>query len=73
MPDKSSERNLEGEKQCYHCSSTDHFIYECLLVKGSRSATHLNWKEGTAPEKGAQTPQGKVTEPKAPQEGMPKA
>ena len=61
------------EKQCYHCSSMDHFIHKCLLVKVSRSATHLNWKEGMAPEKGAQTPQVKVTEPKAFQEGMPKA
>ena len=32
----------KDEKQCYHCSSTDHFICKCLLVKASRSATHLN-------------------------------
>ena len=32
----------KDEKQCYHCSSTDHFIHEHLLVKTSRSATHLN-------------------------------
>ena len=25
-----------------HCSSTDHFICECPLVKASRPATHLN-------------------------------
>ena len=61
------------EKWCYHCSSTDHFIHECLLVKTSRSATHLNQKVGTASEKGTQTPQVKVTKPKAPKKGMPKA
>ena len=62
----------KDEKQCYYCSSTDHFICECLLVKTSRPATHLNWKEGTVPEKGAQTPQVKVTKLKVPPEGMPK-
>ena len=32
----------KDKKWCYHCSSTDHFICECLLVKASRSATYLN-------------------------------
>ena len=32
----------KDEKQCYHCSSMDHFICKCLLVKATRSATHLN-------------------------------
>ena len=63
----------QEEKHCYHCSSLDHFIHECQLVKASRTATHLNWKEGTALEKGAWTPQVKVAKPKVPQEGMPKA
>ena len=36
----------QDEKCCYHCSSSEHFICECLLVKASRSATHLNQKEG---------------------------
>ena len=63
----------QEEKCCYHCSRMEHFIHECPLVKASRSATHLNWKEGMVPEKGAQTPQVKVTKPKVPQEGMPKA
>ena len=61
----------KDKKHCYHCSSMDHFIRECLLVKTSRSATHLNQKEGMALEKGAWTPQVKVAKPKAPQEGMP--
>ena len=63
----------KDEKWCCHCSSTDHFIHECLLVKASRSATHLNQKEGMTQEKGAQTPQDKAIKPKVPQEGKPKA
>ena len=63
----------QDEKCCYHCSSPEHFIHECLLVKASRTATHLNRKEGTAPEKGAQTPQVKVAKLKVSQEGMLKA
>ena len=62
----------QEEKHCYHCSSMEHFIHKCLLVKTSRSATHLNWKEGIVLEKGAQTPQVKVTKPKVPPEGTPK-
>ena len=63
----------QDQKHCYHCSSTEYFICECPLVKTSRSATHLNQKEGMVPEKGVQTPQVKVTKPKAPQKGTPKA
>ena len=62
----------QEEKCCYHCSGPEHFICECPLGKESRKATHLNWKEGMAPEKGAQTPQVKVAKPKVPQGGMPK-
>ena len=42
------------EKCCYHCSSLDHFIHDCLLVKALRTNSHLNHKEGMAPKKGAQ-------------------
>ena len=45
----------QEEKCCYHCSSLEHFIHECPLVKTSRTATHLNQKEGMAPEKRAQS------------------
>ena len=62
----------QDEKCCYHCSSIKHFILKCLLVKTSRSATHLNWKKVMAPEKGVWTPRVKVTKPKVPKEGMPK-
>ena len=63
----------QDEKHCYHCSSLEHFICKCPLVKASRTATHLNRKGGMVPEKGAQTPQVKAAKPKAPLEGMPKA
>ena len=36
----------QEEKCCYHCSSPEHFIHECPLVKASRATTHLNQKEG---------------------------
>ena len=34
------------EKCCYHCSSLEHFICNCLLVKTSREKKQLNGKEG---------------------------
>ena len=52
------------EKCCYHCSSLDHFICDCPLVKASRMGLHINHKDGTATNKGAQVPSGtKVTKP----------
>ena len=44
------------EKCCYHCSSTEHFICNCPLVKTSRGKKQSNGKEGMALMKGAQTP-----------------
>ena len=43
------------EKCCYHCSSPEHFICNCLLVKTSRDKKQLNGKEGMALMKGAWT------------------
>ena len=43
------------EKCCYHCSSLDHFICNCLLIKTSSKKKWLNTKEGTVTKKGAQT------------------
>ena len=63
----------QDEKCCYHCSSPDHFMWDCPLVKSARKELNLNCKEGMVPKKGAPTPLGKVTPPKAPQDGMPKA
>ena len=61
------------EKHCYHCSSLEHFICKCPLVRASGAKMHLNCKEGMAPKKGAQAPQTKATTPKTPQEEAPKA
>ena len=44
------------EKCCYHCSSPEHFICNCLLVKTSRDKKQLNGKEWMALMKGSQTP-----------------
>ena len=43
------------EKCCYHCSSLEHFIHNCLLVRTSREKKQLNSKEGMASTKGART------------------
>ena len=61
------------EKCCYHCSSPDKYIRDCLLVKSARKKPNLNCKEGMAPKKGDQTPLGKAILPKLAQDGMPKA
>ena len=67
-------KDAQQEQQCcYHFSSQDHFIWACPLVVASRTGSHLNWKDGMVPAKGVQTPPGKVTMPKVPQDGMPKA
>ena len=44
------------EKCCYHCSSPEHFICNCLLVKTSRVKKQLNGKEGMAMTKGSPHP-----------------
>ena len=60
------------EKCCYHCSSLNHFIHDCPLVKTLRMDSNSNHKEGTAPKKGAWAPQMKATMPMMPLEGGPK-
>ena len=57
------------EKCCYHCSSPEHFMHNCLLVGAFRENMQLNHKEGMALRKGAWTPQMKMTMPKNPQGG----
>ena len=44
------------EKCCYHCSSPEHFIRNCLLMKTTRDKKQLNGKEGMATMKGAWAP-----------------
>ena len=56
------------EKCCYHCSSPEHFIRNCLLMKATRDKKQLNGKEGTAMVKGAQTPPKPANATKSPQQ-----
>ena len=49
------------EKHCYHCSSPEHFIYNCPLMKTLREKLQLNRKEGMASKKGAWTPHTTAT------------
>ena len=63
----------QDKKCCYHCSSMEYFIHECPLVKASRSATHLNQKEGMAPEEGSPDPSSQGDQTKDIPRGMPKA
>ena len=44
------------ERHCYHCSSPEHFICNCPLMKTTRDKKLLNGKEGMVMAKGAQTP-----------------
>ena len=44
------------ERCCYHCSSPEHFIHNCPLMKTARDKKQLNRKEGTVMAKGARTP-----------------
>ena len=44
------------ERHCYRCSSSEHFIHNCPLMKTARDKKQLNGKEGTVMTKGAWTP-----------------
>ena len=44
------------EKHCYHCSSLEHFIHNCPLVKASGVRSHLNNKEGDGTKEGSLDP-----------------
>ena len=55
------------KKCCYHCSSPEHFIRNCPLMKTTRDKKQLNGKEGMAMMKGAQTPPKAMSAVKSPQ------
>ena len=55
------------ERHCYHCSSPEHFICNCPLMKTARDKKQLNGKEGMVMVKGAQTPPKAVNAVKSPQ------
>ena len=56
------------EKHCYHCSSPEHFICNCPLMKVARDKKQLNGREGTAMVKGAWTPLKPANATKSPQQ-----
>ena len=43
------------EKHCYHCSSPEHLICNCPLMKTARDKNQLNGKQGMAMMKGVWT------------------
>ena len=55
------------EKCCYHCSSSEHFICNCPLMKTARDKKQLNRKEGMATMKGDRTPPKTMSAVKSPQ------
>ena len=55
------------ESRCYHCSSPEHFIRNCPLMKTAGDKKQLNGKEGMALMKGAQTPPATTSAIKSPQ------
>ena len=61
------------EKCCYHCSSPEHFICNCPLMKTTRDKKQLNEKEGMAMMKGAWTPLTTRNTSKGPQTEAQKA
>ena len=56
------------EKCCYHCSSPEHFIRNCPLMKAARDKKQLNGKDGMAMVKGAWTPPKPANAAKSPQQ-----
>ena len=55
------------KRHCYHCSSPEHFICNCPLMKTARDKKLLNGKEGTVTAKGAPTPPKAANSIKSPQ------
>ena len=50
-------KDAQTDEKCYyHCSSPEHFIRNCPLMKTARDKRWLNRKEGMATVKGAWTP-----------------
>ena len=55
------------KRHCYHCSSPEHFIRNCPLMKTARDKKQLNGKEGMVMAKGAWTPPKAANAIKSPQ------
>ena len=41
------------EKCCYHCSSPEHFICSCLLMKSARDKKTVKWEGGDSNDEGS--------------------
>ena len=61
------------EKCCYHCSSPEHFIHNCQLVKTSREKKTVKWEGGDGIDKGSLDPSGNGQHCKDPQTEAPDA
>ena len=58
-------KDARVEEKCgNHCSSLEHFIHNCLLIKTLRENAQLNGKDGMALKKGTWTPLAMVNTPK---------
>ena len=62
----------KDETCCYHCSSMEHFIHKCLLVKTSRYTAHLKWKEGMAWRRESRPLQSRWPSQRHPRRGCPR-
>ena len=67
QPPRAVKDAQTDEKCCYHCSSPEHFIHNCPLMKTARDKKQLNGKEGMAMMKGAWTPPTTTSTIKGPQ------
>ena len=62
-------KDVQTDKKCwYHCSSPEHFICNCPLMKNTRDKKQLNGKEGMTTVKGAHAPLATVNAIKSPQQ-----
>ena len=67
MLDRAVKNAQMDEWCCYHCSSPEHFIHNCPLMKTARDKKQLNRKEGMVMMKGTQTPPKAANTIKSPQ------
>ena len=57
------------EKHCYHCSSSEHFIHNCSLMKTARDKKQLKWEGGDGNDEGSPDPSNHDKCHKEPPEG----
>ena len=57
------------EKCCYHCSSSEHFIHSCPLMKTARDKKTVTWEGGDSNDEGSLDPSNHSKHQKEAQEG----